>query len=106
MKYKIIFTFLIFFSTYSFASVEKGEKLFNKFIQNNCTKESYDIAGFYTKDLWEEVFKNNNFEHELNKYCKNIDQNALKKKFLPYYRDFFLYYAADSGNIPPHMWYR
>jgi len=108
MKKSILFTcFLFLVSVTSLeASVYKGHRLF-KVKCLKCHGKALDFVISKSSFEWEELMKQNGkfirSEHLEREEAKdaveyfNSDRYPLHVK---HYRDFFLEYASDTGNIP------
>jgi hypothetical protein len=80
------------------ASVNKGQKLYQKKLKKACGFAGSKMAGKHSQDEWESV--KGNLADEIKKICPSVKSKSLKGKYLPHYYDFFYEYANDSGNVP------
>ena len=86
--------------TVASADVAKGQKLFSKKLKKACEMTGAKMAGQHTQDEWEKIHTDGNLKTELKTICPNLEDSALKDKFMEHYFDFFYEYASDSGNVP------
>jgi len=82
------------------ASPAKGQKLFSKKLKKACGITGAKMAGKHTQDEWEKIHQDGNLKGEIKTICPNVEDGALKDKFMEHYFDFFYEYASDSGNVP------
>jgi len=87
-------------STVASADVAKGQKLFSKKLKKACGITGAKMSGKHTQDEWEAIFNGGKLPAEIKAICPNVEDKALKEKFMQHYFDFFYEYASDSGNVP------
>ncbi|MCD6258904.1 MAG: hypothetical protein J7J31_04795 [Helicobacteraceae bacterium] len=102
-----LIVFLFVFSSFSVdASVYKGHKLF-KMKCLSCHGKALDFVISKTTQEWEFLLQHNG-KMIRNEHLQREDAQASMEYFnsdsykdhIPHFRDFFLEYAADTGNIP------
>jgi hypothetical protein len=81
------------------ADVSKGQKLFTKKLKASCGISGAAFAGKHTQAEWAEIGKGG-IAAEIQNICPDVEDKALKEKYLEHYYDFVFEYANDSGNIP------
>ena len=86
--------------TVASADVAKGQKLFSKKLKKPCELTGAKMATKHTQDEWEKIHTDGNLTTEIKTICPNVDEKALKDKYMEHYFDFFYEYASDSGNVP------
>ena len=87
-------------ATTASASPEKGQKLFTKKLKKVCGISGAAVAGKHTQDEWTEINDDGKMADEIKNICPDVQDGALKGKYLPHYFDFFKEYGSDSGNVP------
>ena len=107
MKTIVISTFILSLALLPLnASVYKGQKYFKK----NClschgkalkfvTEKSYDTWLGYLEGEGDVLYDVHTDSDEASAAMKYFDDDHYRRKF-EHYRDFFLEYASDTGNIP------
>ena len=86
-------------ATVASADVAKGQKLYTKKLKSACGISGAAAAGKHTQDQWDEIGKDG-MAQEIKNICPDIQDKALKEKYLQHYFDFFKEYSSDSGNVP------
>jgi hypothetical protein len=87
-------------ATSSFASADKGQKLFTKKLKKPCGITGAAMAGKHTQSEWSELKEENKIADEIKKICPAVTGDDLKEEYLEHYYDFFHEYGSDSGNVP------
>lgn len=87
-------------ATVASADVAKGQKLYTKKLESACGITGAVMAGKHTQAEWTEINEAGKLADEIKTICPNVDDGALKDKYLPNYFDFFKEYGSDSGNVP------
>ena len=97
---------LLFFTTALEASVYKGHKLF-KMKCLSCHGKALDFVISKTTQEWESLVKEKGkyirSEHIERKGAEDAVEYFNSERYplhVKHFRDFFLQYAADTGNIP------
>jgi hypothetical protein len=86
-------------ATAASADVSKGKKLFTKKLKGACEITGAVMAGKHTQSEWEKIGVDG-MAAEIKTICPNVNDDALKDKYLEHYLDFFHEYGSDSGNVP------
>jgi len=81
------------------ADTTKGQKLYTKKLKSSCGITGAVMAGKHTQDEWDEIGVQG-LSKEIKIICPNVQDKALKRKYLEHYFDFFKEYSSDSGNVP------
>lgn len=81
-----------------YADAVKGQKLYSKKLKKACDMTGAKMASQHTQGEWER--KKEALADEIKAICPNVENDALKDKYLEHYYDFFYEYASDSGNVP------
>jgi hypothetical protein len=87
-------------ATSSFASADKGQKLFTKKLKKACGITGAAMAGKHTQAEWAEIKENGKGAEEIKKICPAATDADLKEENLEHYLDFFHEFGSDSGNVP------
>jgi len=86
-------------STVASADAAKGQKLYKKKLKAACGFNGAEFTKKHTQDEWKAIGVNG-LKDEIKKICPNVDDSALKDKYLQHYLDFAVDFASDSGNVP------
>lgn len=87
-------------ATSSFASADKGQKLFTKKLKKPCGITGAAMAGKHTQAEWSELKEDGKIGEEIKKICPAVTDGDIKEDYLEHYYDFFHEYGSDSGNVP------
>jgi len=87
-------------ATSAVADVAKGQKLFTKKLKKACGISGAAFAGKHTQGEWADIKAAGNMAGEIKNICPNVEDKAVKEKYLEHYFDFAHEYASDSGNVP------
>lgn len=87
-------------ATSSFASADKGQKLFTKKLKKPCGITGAAMAGKHTQAEWAELKEDGKIAEEIKKICPAVTDGDIKEEYLEHYFDFFHEYGSDSGNVP------
>lgn len=85
-------------STPVFADVNKGQKIFIKFMKKPCGMNGGEMANKHTQEEWKTIQDAGSLNEELIKECP--DAQPLKDSYVPHVYDFLYNYGSDSGNVP------
>ncbi len=77
--------------------VQKGEKLFRKYLRKNCRTTAINFAQKHTQKEWLKLKERNLFYVEIHKQCHKLKLTLSEGKENMLY-SFFMMYAKDSGN--------
>lgn len=89
---------LSFISTVAQANVNKGQKLYLKYLKRPCGMNGGEMAKKHKQAQWKAINDSGKLNDELLKFCPKA--KPLKKKYIPHVYDFLYNYASDSGNVP------
>ena len=84
------------------ADAEKGKRVYQKFMKDDCAITGGAVAGKYTQKEWKKL-TGDAFKVELEKICpksKSFLDGAKFKKLENHLRDFMYEFGKGSGNIP------
>ncbi|SFV90807.1 hypothetical protein MNB_SV-4-383 [hydrothermal vent metagenome] len=86
-------------TTVASADAAKGQKLYGKKLKKACGFNGAKFAQKHTQGEWEAIGEKG-IAAEIKKMCPNVEEKALKAKYLKHYYDFAHDFASDSGNVP------
>lgn len=89
---------LVVFSSNTYASSSKGQKIVIKKLKKDCGFDGGKLALKHTQDEWSDIIKDGNLGAEIKKICPK--SKPLKLKYIGHVGDFLFEYASDSGNVP------
>jgi hypothetical protein len=92
-------------ATTASADVQKGQKLYLKFLKPNFGYNGVKFCALHSQDEWEELFEDNaagfiKAFSEKHPGAKTFLEGDKFQKFAPHIKDFAVEYANDSGNVP------
>ena len=84
------------------ADAEKGKRIYQKFMKDDCVITGGAVAGKHTQKGWKKL-TGDAFKGELEKICpksKSFLDGAKFKKLENHLHDFMYEFGKGSGNIP------
>lgn len=92
-------------STFAFADPAKGQRYYLKFMKETTGINGAEFSAEHTQAEWAELFDGEavKFIEDYSKKYPNAADFLKGKKFkkvMPHIKDFLIYYAKDSGNVP------
>lgn len=87
-------------ATTSFASADKGQKLFTKKLKKPCNISGAAMAGKHTQSEWTDIKEDGKLAAEIKAICPAVSEGDVKEEYLEHYFDFFHEFGSDSGNVP------
>ena len=103
---KLTLTALLGFTlmtTTASADAEKGKRIYQKFMKDDCVITGGAVAGKYTQKEWKKSQEAGTFTSNLEKICpksKAFLDGAKYKKLQSHVYDFMYEFGKGSGNIP------
>lgn len=86
-------------TTTASADVKKGQKIFIKKFKKACGFNGAKFAAKHSQAEWEAIGADG-MKNKLMEVCPNLDESAIKDKWMKDIYDFSYEYANDSGNVP------
>ena len=86
--------------TSSYASVEKGKKIYMKKLKAPCGFSGAKFAIKHTQDEWEAIMNAGKFKEEIKKICPKVKLKRIRDKYIQDLYDFSYEFASDSGKVP------
>ena len=86
-----------FISTVAQADVNKGQKLYLKYLKRDCGMNGGEMAKKHRQAEWKALNDAGKLNEELKTICPKA--KPLKEKYVSHVYDFLYNYASDSGNV-------
>jgi hypothetical protein len=90
-------------TTMASASAEKGKRVYQKFMKDDCGITGGAVAGKHSQKEWKKMQGNDSFKVELEKICptsKAFLSGGKFKKLESHLNEFMYEYGKGSGNVP------
>jgi len=85
------------------ADAQKGKRVYQKFMKDDCTVTGGVVSGKLAQKQWKKMKANGKFKAELEKICpqtKAFLSGDKFKKLETHLYDFMYEFGKGSGNIP------